>query len=126
MRLVKTQTISANFAKIVENLLKINVFVRLLVKIPVSQVFLDAIQNPVSARSTHLEAAYLEALLYYIVLYKCGHANLTITMYHSTMSNSLLTVNKIFWNEIFFMGEKIVRVTIVFARICFVTSYGVS
>ena len=64
MRLVKTQKISANFAKIVENLLKINVFVRLLVKIPVSQVFLDAIQNPVSARSTHLEAAYLEALLY--------------------------------------------------------------
>ena len=65
-------------------------------------------------------------VLYYIVLHKRGHANLTITMYHSTMSNSLLTVNKIFWNEIFFMGEKIVRVTIVFARIYFVTSYGVS
>ena len=87
---------------------------------------LDAILNHISARSAHLEAAYLEALLYYIVLHKCGHTNLTITMYHCTVSNSLLTVNKIFWNEIFFMGEKIVRVTIVFARICFVTSYGVS
>ena len=33
-------------------------------KICISELFLQPIQNPVSPRSTHLEAAYLEALLY--------------------------------------------------------------
>ena len=112
--------------KFSKNLRKIRVSESLLVKISISQVFLDPIQNCVSSRSAHLLAAYLEALQYYIVLHKCGHPNLTITMNHCTMSNSFLTVNKIFWNETFFMGEKIVRVTIVFACICFVTSYGES
>ena len=35
-------------------------------KIRVSQMFLESIQNRVSARSGHLEAAYLEALLQYL------------------------------------------------------------
>ena len=35
-----------------------------LVKISISQVFLDPIQNRLSARSADLEAPYLEALLY--------------------------------------------------------------
>ena len=85
MRLVKTQKISSNFAKIVENLLKICVFVRLWVKIHVSQVFLDPIQNCISPMSAHLEAAYLEAFLYlrsycliYLLckMYVCLHAEL--------------------------------------------------
>ena len=42
---------------------KIRTFAKLLVKICVSQVFLDPIQNHVSARSAHLEAAYRKALL---------------------------------------------------------------
>ena len=42
---------------------KIHVSARLLVIICISQVFLDPIQNPVTARSAYLDAAYLEALL---------------------------------------------------------------
>ena len=44
--------------------LKNRVSSRPLVKIQVSQICLDPIQNCVSARSVHLEVAYLEALLY--------------------------------------------------------------
>ena len=60
---VKTQKIHANLAKIHGNLHKILISARLLVKIHASQVFLDPIQNLVSKRSVHLEAAYLQALL---------------------------------------------------------------
>jgi hypothetical protein len=42
---------------------KIRVSARHLVKIHVSQVFLNPIHNHESARSVHLEAAYIEALL---------------------------------------------------------------
>ena len=50
--------------KFSKNLRKIRVYARLLVKISISQVFLDPIQNHLSARSADLEAPYLEALLY--------------------------------------------------------------
>ena len=42
-------------------------------KIQVSQVFLEPIQNRVSPRSVHLEAAYLKALLYICVCMCVGN-----------------------------------------------------
>ena len=46
-------------------------------KICVSQVFLELIQNVVSTRFAHLEAAYLEALLYSkLILHNRSHANI--------------------------------------------------
>ena len=58
MRLLKT------LLQIEQKSAKIRVYARLLVKIRVSQLFLDPIQNRISAKTAHLEVAYLEALLY--------------------------------------------------------------
>ena len=57
MSLVKTQKIHIKWSKS----LRYSNFA----EISVSQVFLDPIQNRVSAWSVHLEAAYFEALLYF-------------------------------------------------------------
>ena len=53
------------------------IFAKNLGKSVLSQVFLEPIQNLVSTRSAHLEAAYLEALLYSkLILHNRSHANL--------------------------------------------------
>ena len=66
IRFFRTQKFTANLAKIGKNPRKIRIPARFLVKIRLSQVFLDSIQNHVFARSALLEARYLEALQFFI------------------------------------------------------------
>ena len=99
MRLLKTKIIRTNLAKSGENPCKIHVSARLLVKIRVSQVYLDPMQNRIAARSAHLEVAYLEALLYTVDPLISWFHNLWSPLFHDSVSG-LNFVNSSLFHEL--------------------------